>query len=127
MKPVGAEPDASYYIEHAAQLDGLETIDLRTSPPPDLAVEVDISQQRMEKFSLYAKLRVPEFWRYDRAGLKAFELREHAYHEIAVSAVIPGLPLASLDVFLERRLQANRLPVLRDWKTWLLANRPAQE
>jgi Uma2 family endonuclease len=125
-EPVGAEPDTSYYIEHAGQVGGLGNIDLRTSPPPDLVVEVDISHQRMDKLALYAHLGVPEFWRYGRAGLEAFALRENVYHEITESTVIPGLPLAALGAFLERRLEANRRQVLKDWQVWLRANRPTQ-
>ncbi len=115
-EPVGAEPDTSYYIEHAGQV----------GPPPDLVVEVDISHQRMDKLALYAQFGVPEFWRYGRAGLEAFALRDNVYHEIAVSTVIPGLPLAALGAFLVRRLEANRRQVLKDWQTWLRANRPTQ-
>ena len=60
-KPLGAEPDTSYYIQHAGSVDDLKAIDLRTSPPPDLVVEVDMSNRRMDKVALYARLGVPEF------------------------------------------------------------------
>jgi len=46
---------------------------------------------------------------------------------LAVSAVIPGSPLAGLGKFLERRVQSNRLQLLKDWQTWLRANRAHQD
>jgi Uma2 family endonuclease len=124
-KPVGAEPDTSYYIAHADDVGGLREIDLRTSPPPDLVVEFDLSRQRMDKFEIYARLGVPEFWRYGRGGLQAFTLRAGEYHEIAASEVIPGLPMAALASFLERRLEPDRRPLLKDWRGWLRANQHA--
>lgn len=122
-EPMGAEPDTSYYIDHASEVGGLKKIDLRTSPPPDLVVEIDMSHRRMDKLELYARLGVPEFWRYGREGLQAFALRERRYVEIAVSAAIPGMPLAAIAPLLERRLQADRRQVLRDWQAWLRDNR----
>jgi Uma2 family endonuclease len=124
-EPVGAEPDTSYYIASVARVEGFEKIDLRTSPPPDLVVEVDISRRRMDKFELYATLGVPEFWRYGRKGLEAFALSNGAYVEIGTSKVIPGLPMAVLASFLERRREDDRRVLLKDWQAWLRANRPA--
>jgi Uma2 family endonuclease len=124
-KPVGAEPDTSYYIEHAVDVAGLKEIDLRVSPPPDLVVEFDLSRQRMNKFEIYARLGVPEFWRYGRWGLQAFTLRAGEYHEIAVSDVIPGLPMAPLASFLERHSERDKRPILKGWRAWLRANRDA--
>ncbi len=126
-KPVGAEPDTSYYIEHAYDVAGLKEIDLRTSPPPDLVVEFDLSRRRMDKFKIYARLGVPEFWRYGRHGLQAFALRAGEYHEIAASEVIPGLPMAPLASFLERHSEPDKRPILKDWRAWLRANHPIGE
>ncbi|NJN21878.1 MAG: Uma2 family endonuclease, partial [Leptolyngbya sp. RL_3_1] len=46
----GAEPDTGFYIQNAAQLDGLDP-EIPANLPPDLVIEVDItspSTQRME-------------------------------------------------------------------------------
>jgi Uma2 family endonuclease len=122
-KPLAAEPDTSCYIEHAAAVTGLARIELGESPPPDLVVEVDLSHQRIDKSELYAKLGVPEFWRIDRGGLRAFRLQETPYREISESVVIPGLPVDALNTFLERALDTNRLAIMKDWQAWLRAER----
>ena len=42
-----------------------KTVDLRSDPPPDIVVEVDITHTDIDKNRLYASLGVPEFWRFD--------------------------------------------------------------
>src|SRR5262249_43787527 len=61
----GLEPDDCYYIPQAERMAGQDTIDLATDPPPDLVVEVDITHPSLDKFPIYASLRVPEVWRHD--------------------------------------------------------------
>jgi Uma2 family endonuclease len=121
-KPVGAEPDSSYYIKNAAKVGGLKKIDLNTSPPPDLVVEIDMSHSRMDKLDLYAAIGVPEFWRLRRDGLEAFSLTDGVYTAIEASVVVDGLPMNELARFLERRLESDRRAVYKDWQAWLRAN-----
>jgi Uma2 family endonuclease len=118
-KPVGAEPDTSYYVANAANVAFLEKIDLATSPPPDLVIEIDMSRSRMDKSKLYATIGVPEFWRIDEGGLRAFTVIDGAYAATGVSIVIPGLPISELGRFLERRLEVDRRAVYRNWQAWL--------
>ena len=50
----GTEPDDCYYIQHAEQIAGRDTIDPATDPPPDLVVEVDIALPSLDKFPIRA-------------------------------------------------------------------------
>ena len=59
----GLEADHSWWIAHAAQIRGKERIDLRVDPPPDLAIEIDLTHRSINRMSIYARLRVPEVWR----------------------------------------------------------------
>jgi Uma2 family endonuclease len=59
----GLEADESYYIQNFRQVQGRE-VDLAIDPPPDLAVEIDLSPPDVEKASIYARLGVPEIWRW---------------------------------------------------------------
>ena len=65
----GLEPDECYYVAHAAAMIGRAAegrpFDFTVEPPPDLAIEVDISPPEVPKQSIYAALGVPELWRYD--------------------------------------------------------------
>jgi Uma2 family endonuclease len=70
----GVEPDACYYVRNADRIIGRRTIDLESDPPPDIVVEIDVTNESLGKFPIYAALGVPEIWRYDgssRAVLRA--------------------------------------------------------
>src|SRR3954447_13161177 len=58
----GLEPDQCYYIQHVSQILGQRDLDLETDPPPDLAVEVDVSHHPLDRLGIYAALGIPEVW-----------------------------------------------------------------
>ena len=60
----GLEADECYYIQHALEIGGRSDIDLKRDPPPDLAVEVYISYNPLNRPSVYSKIGVPEIWRF---------------------------------------------------------------
>lgn len=55
----GFEPDASFYIQHAARIRGQKQIDLDTDPPPELVIEIDITHPSLNKFPIFAGLGIP--------------------------------------------------------------------
>jgi Uma2 family endonuclease len=61
----GAEPDACYYVASAVRVIGKRRLDLDVDPPPDIVVEIDITNESLAKFGIYTALGVPEVWRYD--------------------------------------------------------------
>jgi len=56
----GLEPDQCYYIQNEAMIWGKDKIDLTSDPPPDLAIEIDITSSSLNRFAIYAQLGVPE-------------------------------------------------------------------
>jgi Uma2 family endonuclease len=77
----GIEPDNCYYIQNELAIRGRETLDFETDPPPDLAIEIDITSSSVNKFSIYSALKVPEIWRYNGSKLKFYELINNKYVE----------------------------------------------
>jgi Uma2 family endonuclease len=62
----GREPDECFYFAaNAHRIVRNETIDLRVDPPPDLWIQVDDRGGRRGRLPLYARLGVPEVWRYN--------------------------------------------------------------
>ncbi|WP_333312715.1 MULTISPECIES: Uma2 family endonuclease [unclassified Microcoleus] len=49
-------------------------MDLNEDPPPDLAIEIDITRSSIHRLELYASLGVPEVWRYDGKRLTIYQL-----------------------------------------------------
>ncbi len=64
----GIEPDLSYYFEavklaiYAAGI-ARQSNSADDYPNPDLAVEIDISEPRIDRPDIYRKLQLPEVWR----------------------------------------------------------------
>ena len=58
----GIEPDSCFYIENELAVRGKNRLDLTVDPPPDLALEIDITNRSHPE--IYLSLGVPELWRY---------------------------------------------------------------
>lgn len=61
----GLEPDQCFYVRNCGTMRDVEQIDLQRDPPPDLAIEVEISQRLSDRLAVYAGIGVPELWRWD--------------------------------------------------------------
>ena len=99
----GLEPDHCFYIQNVGALVGKRKVNLATDPPPDLAIEVEISHRLLDRIDIYGRLRVPEIWRHDGTSTCVLLLgRAGRYKPAEKSAAIPWLPLAELDRLLQR-------------------------
>src|SRR5438309_10063092 len=61
----GLEPDECYYIGRESLVRGKMEFNFKKDPPPDLAIEVDVTRSSVSRQRVYAALGVPEMWRYD--------------------------------------------------------------
>jgi Uma2 family endonuclease len=95
----GAEPDNAYYIQNQAQVLG-KKINLSQDPPPDLVVEVDITHTDINKLELYARLGVPELWRFNGQIWRIYQLENNVYQEVEFSPTFPLVPKTKLYEFL---------------------------
>ncbi|NJN86455.1 MAG: Uma2 family endonuclease [Leptolyngbyaceae cyanobacterium SL_7_1] len=115
---VGAEPDNCYYIANEPAVRG-KTVDLTTDPPPDLVVEVDITHTDINKTELYAKLGVPEFWRYDGRLWQIYQLHANRYKEVSTSPTFPQVPKQRLYQFLRECAQQGENSAKRNLRQWI--------
>src|SRR5262249_44955535 len=93
----GLEPDQCYYIQHEYAVRGKEEIDLASDPPPDLAIEVDITSSVLNRLAIYAALGVPEVWRYNGIRLEVYRLgTDRTYVRSDQSLTFPSLPLTDI-------------------------------
>jgi Uma2 family endonuclease len=114
----GIEPDQCFYIAHERAIRGRRTIDLGTDPPPDLALEIDITTRRDHR-PIYAALRIPELWRFDGKRLHIFCLRGDAYAETGQSDQFAGFPLTeAIPRFLAQSRIDGRNAALRAFRAW---------
>jgi Uma2 family endonuclease len=96
----GVEPDTCFYVQNAEHVIGQRTIVLGIDPPPDVVVEVDLSNESLEKFGIYAALGVPEIWRYDGERAHFYKLAVASYEEIQSSVAFPLLTAEDLTRFI---------------------------
>ena len=96
----GLEPDECYYIASVGRLrnpTGPEPWNADLDPPPDLAIEVDITSSSVNRLAIYATLGVREVWRFDGMTLSVYGLqRERSYRIQSTSLAFPWLPLDEL-------------------------------
>jgi Uma2 family endonuclease len=111
----GLEADECYHIQHVAKVRGKQELDLDTDPPPDLAIEVDLTSDSMDKAEIYAALGIPELWRTGSDGqCQMFELgQDGSYRAIERSVCIPRLTPAILTQYLQLREQVGHSEAIR--------------
>ena len=103
----GVEPDSCFYIQNARQIKGRK-IDLQNDPPPDLAVEVDITRSSRFRFTTYKHLGIPETWRYTaKEGIKIYQLQNNEYIESEFSPTFPMLSGTVINQFLQKANQID--------------------
>ncbi len=90
----GLEPDECYYLPSAARMRDLTLTDLAVDPPPDVAIEVDITSSVLNRMEVYAGLGIPEVRRCDGQVLEAYCLgANRRYERTPTSAAFPFLHL----------------------------------
>jgi Uma2 family endonuclease len=88
----GLEPDRCFYIRNVPAVLGKLDLDLTRDPPPDLAIEIDITSSSLDRLAIYAALGVPEVWRFDGEQLAILLRRdEGGYDRAAASPTFPAL------------------------------------
>ncbi len=113
-KERGLEADECYYIAAFPQVRGKrQEIDLIVDPPPDLAIEIEISRSALDRMGIYAALRVPEVWRFDGGTLSIHQLQDDGTHaEVDTS---PSLPFFHPGEIVDWLKQAE---VIEDHSEW---------
>ena len=99
----GLEPDECYYIQHEAQMRNRDEIDLATDPPPDLAIEVEVTVSALPRMDIYRQLGIPEVWRFDGESLHVHLLKDEVYTASSKSQGFPELNLRHVTDALKQR------------------------
>jgi Uma2 family endonuclease len=119
----GVEPDSAFYIQNCARMQGQLSIDLAIDPPPDLAIEIDLTSKT--KLDAYLAIGVPEIWRYDQGKLSIDILQEGQYMAADQSAILPlWLSPVVLIAYTKRIQTGSRLAAIRDFRATIRAQMP---
>jgi Uma2 family endonuclease len=117
-KGSGNEPDQSYYLRDAVDaVVGKERLDLAVDQPPSLWIEVENTNSAVPRLPLYARLEIPEVWRYSAREHTLWfgRLAGGGYEEVPASVALPGLtPAAVLGLLAHGRTSSTA-----QWVRWL--------
>lgn len=119
-KAKGIEPDTAFYIQNEARVRGLLDLDLSKDPPPDLAIEVDVTSPSLNKMPIYAGLGISEVWLYKDKKVEFLKLVGEKYEPIKNSLALPFLTDEKATEFLQTGLieSFNRwVKEVRKWAT----------
>ena len=115
------EPDACFYIKNYQAVIGKDRLDLSSDPPPDLAIEIDITNRT--KLDNYLLLGVPELWRYTRKGFQINLLDGKRYIESDTSPNFPDIPIVELiESHVKQAQTKGRSNAIRAFKHWVREN-----
>jgi Uma2 family endonuclease len=127
IEQAGLEPDNCFYFQNEAAVRGSLDIDLnRGDPPPDLALEIDITHKSLNRFPIYARLGVPEIWCYEAGHLTIYQLQNGKYLQAQHSQIFPALNIPHLPQIIETHRQQGRLAIRRAVRAWVSAQMGVQ-
>ncbi|MBG0747718.1 MAG: Uma2 family endonuclease [Planktothrix agardhii KL2] len=114
----GIEPDNCFYFQNEAKIRGRLELNLNQDPPPDLALEIDMTHKSLNRFPIYARLGIPEIWCYDSGELKIYQLQQETYREVETSSVFPMLRVQEIPTIIEQYRLDGKLAVRRAIRNW---------
>jgi Uma2 family endonuclease len=116
----GLEPDESYFVASVGRIGNRMELNLEVDPPPDLAIEVEITNSILNKLEVYARLGVPELWRFDGEILTVLLLQPDGSHAVSDrSASFPFLPMDEVARFLHDPEMSDESRWGRSFRTWV--------
>ena len=114
----GVEPDTCFYIQNADLVRDCTNMDLSIYPPPDLAIESDVTSKTALK--AYESILVPEVWIYSNRKLTIHILQSDRYVATDNSLVFPDLPITELiPPLVEQAIKLGTSRMLRALKAHL--------
>ena len=116
----GLEPDECFYIENEPAIRHKDEIDLTTDPPPDLAIEIDISRSSRNRLGIYEALNISEVWCFDGEAIRVYCRGDDGkYSWTDRSRHFPFLPLQELARFLRKRTEQDENTLVQSFRVWV--------
>lgn len=116
------EPDEAYYFANEPKVRGRLDIDLNNDPPPDLAVEIDVTHTPVDRLEIYRELGVPELWVYNGKALRFLNLQGRLYVSVERSIAFPFISPSDIERHLSLITSVDELSLIRQWRTWVKEN-----
>ncbi len=115
----GVEPDNCFYFQNESVIRGKLDFDLTKDPPPDLVLEIDVTHKSLDRFPIYARLGVPEIWRYEKGQIKIYQLQGNRYVETLSSLVFPLTLIQQIIPFIQQYRAVGKKAMRRAFRDWV--------
>lgn len=113
----GLEADKCFYVQNEPLVRNKDEIDLAVDPPPDLAIEIELTSPLLPKLPIYAAMKVAEVWQYRNEKVRILLLNaEDEYEESTESRCLPGFPFEEVLKLLELRHTADNNALFRAFR-----------
>lgn len=114
----GIEPDQCFHIQNEAKVRGKNRLDLTIDPPPDLALEIDVTSRTHPE--IYRTLGVPELWKFEKDKLQINLLQGGNYKVAERSSIVLNLPLGEvIPQYAEQSRTLGRNATLKAFRQWV--------
>lgn len=114
----GIEPDNCFYIANESKIRGKKRLDLTIDPPPDLALEIDLTSRTHQH--IYAALGITELWRFEKGNLLIYLLQDGQYIEAEKSLNFPNLRIKEvIPDYLQQVNTIGRNQVMKVFRQWV--------
>lgn len=116
----GLEPDECWWIGHESAVRTITEFNFYQDPPPDLAIEVEISHSLARRIKIYEAMRVAEVWRFDGSVLRFCVLGDDGqYAEQTHSKAFSFLRPEDLLPYLSVPDQEDETRRIKNYVRWL--------
>lgn len=110
----GFQPDEAYYVANESRVRGKKTYDPSVDPPPDLLIEVDVTNSCLDRMPGFAALKINEVWRHDAEQTRFYLLSNMGdYESIEHSIAFPFVRPSDIDQHLGKLEDLSENAVLR--------------
>jgi Uma2 family endonuclease len=94
-------------------------IDLTIDPPPDLAIEIDISNSSLPRLDIYAVLKVPEVWQFDGVTFKILGLVAGDYVTQNQSQALPIITVEVVKAWIAQPQEMGETSWAKTVRQWV--------
>lgn len=113
------QPDESYYFGEKVSSRGQETYRPGEDPPPDLAIEVEITAPVVRRLPLYARIGVREIWHFKNEEMEFLCLAAGGqYERVQRSVAFPFIAVEDVSRFLRQRHDTGENAIVRAFVQW---------
>ncbi len=123
----GFEGDTTYYIQHEHEVRHKHQIDLTFDPPPDLVVEIEVTNATIAKLPLYAAVGIPEIWRIRGEQVVFLILQNGIYEPLHQSLALPPLTSEVATRFLIDSHSQGQIEWIHNVRSWAHDQAPMRD